>query len=134
MAAHRTTGKERSTRTQSQAVESPSRTRTRSVRCERSTCTSPKAPRAKLHLRSRRERRATAQSQPTRKLLISYQKFQTRRVWALAACQQFANRVAVRCSRANGSPALIHARQCAAPTAGLLLKKRPRKQNPAAAE
>ena len=111
MAGHRAVDKERSIRIPSRAAEFPSRSRTKSGRCERSTCTSPKGPPAGLRSRTRREQRATARTQPRRRSTMHRRKFRTRRASALAACRRFASRVAFEPRLENAWPALTHARQ-----------------------
>src|SRR5437879_10022591 len=129
MDAHRSTDKERSTKSRSRAVESPSHNRTKAVQRARLTGTSTRGRQGELRWRSRQAQPATSREQSTRKSTMHWRKFRTKRAPALEASQRFANRVVFERSRENDWPALTHARQDAAPTVGPLREKRLHKQS-----
>src|SRR5262249_10361813 len=110
-AGHRRVDKEKSIKILSQAAGFPSRSRTKSGRCERSTCTSPKEPRAELHLRTRREQRATARTQPRRRPTMHRRKFRAKIEWGCERSRRFANRAVFEPRLENEWPASNHARQ-----------------------
>src|SRR5437879_5773101 len=134
MAAHRARGREKQIRSRFRAVESPSRNRTRSGRCVLSTYTLPKECRGGSRLRSQQERQARAQTRPTRRSTYRDRKCRAKRESAVAACRQFASRVAFLRLPENDSPTLIRAGQRAGRVAVQQRETQPRKQNPAAAK
>src|SRR5437667_12318300 len=128
MDAHRSTDKERSTKSRSRVVESPSHNRTKSVQRARLTCTSPRGRQGELRWRSRQAQPATSRDRSTRKSTMNCRKFRTKRTSALETSQRFANRVVFERSREKYSPSITHARPQTASTTCPIPEKRLTKQ------